>query len=49
MKIHPVFYISLLEPADPGAPLDLETELNDERSEREYDVETILDYTITGR
>ena len=49
IKIYPVFHVSLLKPADPGAPLDQITELNDERSKREYDVETVLNHTITGR
>ena len=49
MKIHPVFYISLLELANLDAPLDQTTKLNDERSEREYDVKTVLDHAIIGR
>ena len=49
IKIYPIFHVSLLEPVDPGAPLDKIIELDDERSEREYDVEIILDHAVTGR
>ena len=49
IKIHPVFHVSLLEPVDPDALLDKTIELNDERSEHEYNVETILDHAVTGR
>ena len=42
MRIHPIFHISLLEPAPPNAKPtteDIETE-----SENEYEVERIIDY-----
>ena len=49
IKIYSVFYVSLLKLVDLDVPLDHKIELNDERSEREYDIETVLDYTIIGR
>ena len=42
MKIHPVFYISLLEPANPETPVS--TKLSKLSSENEYEVEKIIDY-----
>ena len=41
MRIHPVFHISLLEPAPPGTQPDEETEIEDETPE--YEVEMVLD------
>ena len=43
MKIHPVFHISLLEPAPPGAPKAPDTEVIPD-PEKEYEVEQILDH-----
>ncbi len=40
LQIHPIFHISLLEPAPPRAQLNRTTELEEE----EYDVEKILDH-----
>ncbi|KIW01063.1 uncharacterized protein PV09_07577 [Verruconis gallopava] len=48
MKIHPIFHISLLEKADPEAPLDKETNLEDP-TDLEYEVEKILDHRTRGR
>lgn len=45
MQIHPIFHISLLEPAPPRAQLDKTTELEDEG---EYEVEKILDHRGEG-
>ena len=41
MRIHPIFHISLLEPAPRNAPLETELEL--EENPDEYEVEKILD------
>jgi len=49
MRIHPVFHVSLLEPADPEAPLDYTTVLQDDQQNPEYDVETVVDHTVVGR
>ncbi|CCD55602.1 hypothetical protein BofuT4_P154140.1 [Botrytis cinerea T4] len=43
MNIHPVFHISLLEPAPPGAPNAPFTEIEPVNPNAIYDVETILD------
>jgi hypothetical protein len=43
MPIHPVFHISLLEPAPPGAPPAPRVEVEPD-SNREYKIEKILDY-----
>jgi Chromo (CHRromatin Organisation MOdifier) domain len=43
MNIHPIFHISLLEPAPPGAPDAPQTEIEPVNPNAEYDVETILD------
>ena len=43
MNIHPVFHISLLEPAPPGAPKAPLTEIEPVNPNAIYDVETILD------
>lgn len=45
MQIHPVFHISLLEPAPPRGQLDKSTELE---SEEEYEVEKILNHRGEG-
>ena len=42
MRIHPVFHISLLEPAHPKTPIRLPPELHPETQEEEYEVEKIL-------
>ena len=44
MRIHPVFHISLLEPADPETPLqDNPPEIDPESQDVEFEVEEILD------
>lgn len=43
VNIHPVFHISLLEPAPPGAPPAPITEIQPINPEAEYEVESILD------
>lgn len=45
IQIHPIFHISLLEPALPRAQFDKTTELEDEE---EYGVEKILDHRRKG-
>ena len=44
MEIHPIFHISLLEPAPPGAPVVPDKEVQQLDPQREYEIETILDY-----
>jgi hypothetical protein len=41
-KIHPVFHISLLEPAPKNAKITENVEIDDD-TEQEYEVEQILD------
>jgi hypothetical protein len=43
MEIHPVFHVSLLEPAPPGAPPAPKTEVQRLDPQKEYEVETVLD------
>ena len=43
MHIHPVFHVSLLEPAPPGAPPAPNVEIEPVNPEEDYDVEDILD------
>ena len=43
MNIHPVFHISLLELAPPGAPKAPVIEINPVNPNAEYEIETILD------
>lgn len=43
MNIHPVFHISLLEPAPPGAPRAPRVEIEPVNPKAEYEVEEILD------
>jgi hypothetical protein len=43
MKIHPVFHISLLEPADPNIPQGPAPEIHPDSQELEDEVEKILD------
>lgn len=47
IQIHPIFHISLLEPASPRAKLDETTKLEDE-DEEEQEVEKILDHRGEG-
>jgi hypothetical protein len=47
MKIHPVFHISLLEPADPDTPEGPAPEIHPDSQELEYEVERILDVRTT--
>jgi len=42
MKIHPVFHIALLEPANPETPLETSQPL--EQTDKEYDVEEVLGF-----
>jgi Chromo (CHRromatin Organisation MOdifier) domain len=49
MKIHPVFHISLLEPAPPGSPPAPKTEVQQLDPQKEYEVETILDCQYFGK
>jgi len=44
MEIHPVFHVSLLEPAPPGAPPAPVTEVQNLDPNAEYDVEEILEH-----
>jgi transposase InsO family protein len=46
MSIFPVFHISLLEPAPPGAPPAPVTEIQPVNPNAEYEVEDILDYKL---
>ena len=43
MQIHPVFHVSLLEPAPPGSPPAPKTEVQQLDPQKEYEVESILD------
>ena len=47
MRIHPVFHISLLEPAPKNAKM--QTDIEVEPDEGEYEVEEILDRRVKGR
>jgi len=47
MRIHPVFHISLLEPALRNAPLVI-PELDPESQDNEYEVDAILDVKLVG-
>jgi hypothetical protein len=49
IKIHSVFYISLLEPAYPGTPKGPTLKISQETREAEYEVERILDVAEKGR
>lgn len=46
MNIHPVFHISLLEKAPPGAPAAPMIEIEPVNPETEYEVESILDHKL---
>jgi hypothetical protein len=46
INIYPVFYISLLEKAPPGAPAALTVEIEPINPEAEYKVERVLDYRL---
>ena len=45
-KIYPIFHISLLKPAPPGAPLALAITAEPLNPEKEYIIEKILDYKV---
>ncbi|KFY06188.1 hypothetical protein V491_08796, partial [Pseudogymnoascus sp. VKM F-3775] len=45
-RLHPVFHVSLLEPAKGGTPVATDTELQPENELVEYEVEAILDRRI---
>jgi hypothetical protein len=49
MRIHLVFYMSLLEPADPDTPLEKGIQLDESTLEPEYEVEKILQHAVSGR
>ena len=44
MRIHPVFHVSLLEPAPQGAPKAPHIEIDPINSDTKYKIEEILDY-----
>lgn len=46
-RLHPVFHVSLLEPAKGETPIAMETELQPENDMDEYEVERILDTRTT--
>jgi hypothetical protein len=48
-RLHPVFHVSLLEPARGNTPIATDTELQPENEIREYEVEAILDRRLVGR
>lgn len=48
-RLHPVFHISLLEPAKGNASVAADTELQPVNDTVEYEVETILDRRLVGR
>jgi hypothetical protein len=48
-RLHPVFHISLLEPARESAPVATNTELQPENDPDVYQVEKILDRKLVGR
>ncbi|KFY86131.1 hypothetical protein V498_07592 [Pseudogymnoascus sp. VKM F-4517 (FW-2822)] len=48
-RLHPVFHVSLLEPARGNAPIATDTELQPENEIIEYEVEAILDKRLVGR
>lgn len=45
MRIHPVFHVSLLEPADAETPLENQVELDESTMDQEYEVERILQHS----
>jgi hypothetical protein len=47
-KIHPRFYVSLLEPADPETPLQ-RTFRYETEEDNEFEVEELIDYREIGR
>lgn len=48
-RLHPVFHVSLLEPARGDTPIATDTELQPENELIEYEVEAILDRRLVGR
>jgi hypothetical protein len=48
-RLHPVFHVSLLEPARGDTPIAENTELQPENEADVYEVETILDRRLVGR
>jgi hypothetical protein len=48
LKIHPVFHISLLEPAPENAKITKNMEIND-NTKQEYEVEWILNHKQVSR
>ncbi|ELR02085.1 hypothetical protein GMDG_05245 [Pseudogymnoascus destructans 20631-21] len=48
-RLHPVFHVSLLEPARGNTPIATDTELQPENEIVEYEVEAILDRRLVGR
>ncbi|CZS92347.1 related to TY3B TY3B protein [Rhynchosporium agropyri] len=48
-RLHPVFHVSLLEPANGDTPLATDEKLQPENEPDEYDVEKLLDTRITTR
>jgi hypothetical protein len=48
-RLHPVFHVSLLEPARGNTPIATDTELQPENEIAEFEVEAILDKRLVGR
>ena len=48
-RLHPVFHVSLLEPARGSTPIATDAELQPENEIAEFEVETILDRRLVGR
>src|SRR5436190_13144401 len=46
-RLHPVFHVSLLEPAPDNVPITTDTELQPENEPEVYDVEKILDQRVS--
>lgn len=49
IKIHPIFHVSLLEPAHPETPIEIFVPLDPKTEEPEYEFNKILDYRVINR